>query len=189
MAKRVFLIHGWEGSPDEGWRPWLQEQLEDRGFAVKIPAMPDTKHPTIEAWVPFLQQAVGIADDQTYFVCHSLGCITVIRYLESLASSQHVGGSVFIAGFGNDLNYEGYNGELASFFRTPINWEKVKRVGQKFVVIHSEDDPWVAVDQAKNLAEKLGVEPLLVSGFKHFSGDDGVTELPLALEAIVKMAQ
>lgn len=27
MAKRVFLIHGWEGYPEEGWRPWLKKKL------------------------------------------------------------------------------------------------------------------------------------------------------------------
>jgi len=34
MAKRAFLIHGWAGSPDEGWRPWLKTELEKRGFRV-----------------------------------------------------------------------------------------------------------------------------------------------------------
>jgi len=34
MSKRVFLIHGWEGSPEEGWRPWLKKELEKRGFKV-----------------------------------------------------------------------------------------------------------------------------------------------------------
>jgi hypothetical protein len=27
-AKRVFIIHGWEGYPEEGWFPWLKKELE-----------------------------------------------------------------------------------------------------------------------------------------------------------------
>ena len=30
--KRVYIIHGWEGYPEEGWFPWLKKELEDRGF-------------------------------------------------------------------------------------------------------------------------------------------------------------
>ena len=26
--KRVFIIHGWDGYPEEGWFPWLKEELE-----------------------------------------------------------------------------------------------------------------------------------------------------------------
>lgn len=47
MKKRVFLIHGWEGYPEEGWRPWLKKELEQRGFTVIVPAMPDTATPTM----------------------------------------------------------------------------------------------------------------------------------------------
>ena len=27
MKKRVFIIHGWGGKPDEHWLPWLEEEL------------------------------------------------------------------------------------------------------------------------------------------------------------------
>ena len=45
MSKRVFVIHGWGGYPEEGWKPWLKKELEKRGFTVFVPAMPDTEHP------------------------------------------------------------------------------------------------------------------------------------------------
>ena len=117
MAKRVFVIHGWEGYPEEGWRPWLRKELEGKGFEVIIPAMPDTATPTFAKWVPYLAQTVGAADENTYFVCHSLGCITTLRYLETLKENQKIGGVVFVAGFGRDLEYEGYKGELTNFLQ------------------------------------------------------------------------
>ncbi|MCD6229864.1 MAG: alpha/beta hydrolase [Candidatus Diapherotrites archaeon] len=51
MAKKAFIIHGWEGFPEEGWFPWLKQQLENNGFTVCVPEMPDTKHPKINEWV------------------------------------------------------------------------------------------------------------------------------------------
>ena len=26
--QRVFIIHGWDGYPEEGWFPWLKKELE-----------------------------------------------------------------------------------------------------------------------------------------------------------------
>lgn len=109
IMKRAFLIHGWEGDPEEEWRPWLKKELEKKGFEVYVPAMPDTATPTMEKWVPFLAEIVGKPDENCYFVGHSLGCITILRYLETLNEGEKVGGVVLVAGFGHDLEYEGYH--------------------------------------------------------------------------------
>ena len=62
MQKRVFIIHGWEGYPEEAWFPWLKKELETRGFEVFVPSMPDSGNPKIEVWVPFLKNLVGKCD-------------------------------------------------------------------------------------------------------------------------------
>lgn len=40
--KKAILIHGWEGYPEEGWRPWLKGELEKHGFEVIIPEEANT---------------------------------------------------------------------------------------------------------------------------------------------------
>jgi len=141
MTKRVFLIHGWEGYPEEGWRPWLKNELEKRGFTVIVPAMPDTKHPKMNAWLKHLRKVVGTPDKDCYFVGHSLGCITILRYLETLKANQKIGGAVLVAGFTSSLGYQ----ELESFFKKPINWKKIKSHCKEFVAIHSDNDPYVSL--------------------------------------------
>ena len=44
--KRAIFIHGWGGFSEEGWRPWLQQKVEQSGWQVINPAMPDTGTPT-----------------------------------------------------------------------------------------------------------------------------------------------
>lgn len=183
--KQAFIIHGWEGYPEEGWRPWLKKELEQRGFEVLVPAMPDTVHPKMDAWVNHLAKIVSAPDEDCYFVGHSLGCITILRYLETLEESQKVGGAVLVAGFSDDLGEP----ELSSFFAKPIDWNKIKSVSPKFVVIHSTDDPSVPVRYADILEEKLNAQVILEEGKKHYSGDDGITELPAALESILKLSK
>lgn len=62
MSKRVFIIHGWGGYPDEGWLPWLKIELEKKNFEVFIPAMPDTDEPKINSWVSHLQKIAADAN-------------------------------------------------------------------------------------------------------------------------------
>ncbi len=186
--RKVYLIHGWDGYPEEGWRPWLRDELILEGFETIVPAMPDTKTPTLEKWLPFLQDLVKKPDSDTYFVGHSLGCITILRYIESLNQEQRIGGVVLVAGFSTDLDYKTYKGELASFFKNPINWDKIKTNCKKFVSICSDNDPFVNLTQSKFFEEKLGAEELIMHDMSHFSGDDGVDELPEALEALLRMS-
>ena len=188
MDRRVFIIHGWEGYPEGSWRPWLKNELEKREFKASVPAMPDTANPIMEKWVQYLAEIVGNPDKNCYFVGHSLGCITILRYLESLSKVQRIGGAVLVAGFGQDLDYEGYEGELSSFFQTSINWKKIKKHCNKFVSIHSDDDPWVPVKHNEIFKKKLGAEAIVMHKMKHFSGDDGINELPIALDSVLKFS-
>lgn len=185
MKKRVFVIHGWEGYPEEGWRPWLKNELEKRGFAVFIPAMPDTKHPKMNEWLNHLIEVIGTPDKNCYFVGHSLGCITILRYIETLKENQKIGGAVLVAGFTSDLGYE----EIGSFFKEPINWEKIKSHCKRFVAIHSDNDPYVSLHYGKFFKEKLNAEVIVEHNMKHFSVDDGIMVLPIALESVIKISK
>jgi predicted alpha/beta hydrolase family esterase len=187
--KRVFIIHGWEGYPEGSWRSWLRNELRKRGFKVSVPAMPDTANPTMEKWVPYLSKIVEKPDGNCYFVGHSLGCITILRYLETLGEGQEVGGVVLVAGFGHNLEFEGYKGELSSFFQTSINWRKIKKHCNKFVAIHSDDDPYVPIKHNTLFKEKLGAKSIIMHNMKHFSESNGIMELPIALESLLKIAK
>ncbi len=186
--RKAYLIHGWEGYPEEGWRPWLQGKLIQNGFEVFVPAMPDTAKPTLDKWLQFLQKLVKNPDRNTYFIGHSLGCITILRYLEQLKENEVIGGVVLVAGFGHDLEYSTYKGELSSFFKKAINWEKIKSRCKRFVAIHSDNDPYVPLKHNKLFVEKLGAESIIVPNKLHFSGDDGCNELPEALEAVLRIS-
>lgn len=91
-SKRVFVVHGWSGYPEEGWRTWLKSELEKEDFRVFVPTMPNTDNPKLNSWLKRLIKTVGTPDKNCYFVGHSLGCITILRYLETLKKNQEVGG-------------------------------------------------------------------------------------------------
>jgi uncharacterized protein len=187
MAKRVFIVHGWEGSPDGGWLPWLKRELETKGFSVYALAMPNANHPKVGEWIDYLAKSVGELDKDCYFVGYSLGCIIILRYLETLREDQKIGGILLVAGFSSDL--EPKYAELKQFTSKPVNWTKVKSHCERFVIVHSQGDYVVPVRHAHILKEKLGAELIIKQNMKHFSGDDGVMELPIALEVILKISE
>jgi predicted alpha/beta hydrolase family esterase len=65
MPKRVIIIHGYGGSPEINWIPWLKAELEKQGIAVSVPAMPNTDAPQLSEWLPYLQEVVGEPDENT----------------------------------------------------------------------------------------------------------------------------
>lgn len=183
--RRVYIVHGWEGYPEEGWRPWLKKELEARGFKVFIPAMPNTKNPKQVEWVAHLQSVVGTPDEECYFIGHSLGCIGILRYLETLPEKTKVRGVILVAGFDNDLGVP----ELSDFFKTPINWNKIKSHSDTFISIQSDNDPYNLLPFNQVFKEKLGAETIVEHNKKHFSGDDGITELPIVLQFLLRIAK
>jgi predicted alpha/beta hydrolase family esterase len=183
--KRVFSIHGWEGHPESGWLPWLRNELEKKGFSVIVPAMPNTNRPKMREWVEHLTNIVGIPDEDCYFIGHSLGCIAILRYIETLKDNQKIGGAVFVAGFASNPGFD----DLQSFFTKPVEWEKIKSRCKSFVAIQSDNDSLVSMNYGEMFKEKLNAELVVEHNMGHFSGDDGINALPVALDSIVKISE
>jgi len=196
MAKRVFIIHGWEGYPEEGWFPWLKKELEAKGFEVYVPAMPNTNEPEINAWISCLAKQVGHADEGTFFVGHSIGCQAILRYLESLPENQKVGGAVFVAGWVNlflDVIKEEEGDESSCeiakpWLETPIKWGKILSHTKNFAAIFSDNDRYVPLKDKEIFREKLNAKIIVEHEKGHFRGSDGIVALPVVLNELLKMA-
>ena len=189
MTKKVFIIHGWGGSPEEGWFPWLKKALEEKGFKVFVPTMPNPDEPKIETWVSFLSNLVGTPDLNTFFIGHSIGCQAIIRYLETLPEEVKIGGAVFVAGWYNLRNLETEEEKQIAgpWVNTPRNDKKIRKIMNKAVAIFSDNDPFVLPENQKSWRDKTGAKIIVEHNKGHFSGSDGVTELPSALESILGM--
>ncbi len=190
MKNRVFIIHGWEGYPEEGWFPWLKKELEKNGFEVFVPAMPNTNEPKIEEWIPFLANIVGEPDKNTYFVGHSIGCQTIIRYLQTLPDGSKIGGAIFVAGWYNLRNLETDEEKRIAgpWVNEPRDDKKIHEAVNKAVAIFSDNDPFVISENQKSWKERVGAEIIVEHNKGHFSGEDGIYELPVVLDSLLKMA-
>jgi len=183
--KKVIIVHCWGGSPEYCWYPQTKKELEELGFEVMIPTMPDTENPNVETWMPKLSEVVGEPNENIFLVGHSIGCATIMRYLESLGESEKVGGVVFVAGFIDDLGLK----EIHNFFTTPIDLDKVKTKANSFVAIHSDNDPFVPLKHGDTFKEQLGAELIVKHNMGHFSGSEDDGEPCLSLLEVIEAVQ
>ena len=192
MKKRAFIVHGWDGYPEEGWFPWLKRELEAQGFAVFVPQLPDAATPRIYNWVPALASAVGIADGETYFVGHSMGCQTIARYLESLPAGVAVGGAVFVAGFFKRLTgleeFPGVPETDRHWLTAPLDLATVRSHLPKSVAIFSDDDKFVPLDNQDDFRDRLGSEIIIEHAMGHFSGSRNVVMIPIVLKKVLEIS-
>lgn len=185
---RVFLIHGWGGYPHKDFFPWATKELEAKGYDVIAPTMPDSLHPKIEVWIPCLTEIVGEIRPDDIFIGHSIGCQTILRYLETLKEGQKVDKVILVAPWGAFLTEKAYEDEedkvtAKPWLKAPINFQKIKSKADSFVAIFSDDDPLVPFEESsREFKEKLGVEIVVEHKKGHFTEDDGVKELPELLK-------
>lgn len=170
MRKRIFIIHRWDGSPSKDWLPWVKAEMEKKGFEVIVPEMPNAEEPKIEEWVPFLAKLVNDVDENTFFIGHSIGCQTIMRYLES-SYPKKVGGIIFVAPWFNLINLEDEESKAIArpWLETSIDLEKVRSATDNITVFMSDNDPFVPLSDKEIFQEKLGAKVIVEKNKGHFN--------------------
>lgn len=187
---KIYIIHCWDGTKEDGWYPWLDKELSNENNKVYRFNMPNTSNPKIEEWVSFLDKQIETLDEKTYFIGHSIGCQTILRYLQTKDICK-VGGILFVAPWLDLLDYaiedeDSYN-TAKPWLTTPINFEKIKKFTNNISCIFSDNDYFVSLDQKNKFEELLNVKTIIVNNKGHISQDDNVYELKEILEECKKM--
>lgn len=190
--KKVYIIHGFAGVPNGGWLPWLMVELGKRDiFACALP-MPNSSEPVATEWVDFMNYVIGEPNEDIYIVGHSLGGPAVFRYLESLKEDSKIGGVLLVAPFFEPLDKENLNSgyrKIDNFLLPEVNFEKIKNIPNKAIVIHGKKDNIVPFSQSEKIVSKTNWELVPVEDGYHFSqkSEPIYHELPQALDSILKI--
>lgn len=151
-------------------------------------SMPHPENPTIEDWVEHISNVVDKPDENTYFVGHSIGCQTILRYIEQL--QKPIGGVVCVAGFFRLLHLiDDKEKEIAKpWLETALDCDSIKLKVNKIIAIFSDDDLDVDLGDKELFEKRLNAKTVVEHKKGHFSGSDGIRELPSALEAVLEIA-
>ena len=188
---RVIIVHGWGASPESDWHPWIKQELELKGYDVVIPEMPNTDMPDMNEWIPYLAETIGRSTKDTILVGHSIGCQTILRYLETKKTTTTFDGIVLVAPWTHLTREATEDPESLAvakpWLEKPIDWDYIRNKA-RFISIFSDDDRHVPLSETKIFERMLNSEIRIEHEQGHFSQEEGIKYAPSVLEAIEKIS-
>lgn len=166
--KKVIILHAWGSNAEKHWYQWLSKELESRGYEVTIPNFPSTDYPVLTEWLKTLDKVIDQDYSSTILVGHSLGSVTILRYLQSLPSKVKIPVAILVAGFCIPNPYVD-EGPILNFLEPKWQWPHIRSKAKQWFVINSDNDPYIPLKDAKLLAKNLQQKLILRKGEGHFS--------------------
>ncbi len=181
--KKVFIIHGFEGSPNGGWRPWLMGEFAKQEIYACALSMPNPANPIPAEWVKEITRHIeSNPRDQIYLVGHSLGVPAILRYIEKM-KVKNVKGMVLVSG----PIYKTSKKKVGKFLAKPFNFADIRSKVKKVAVIHGDNDKSVSFEQGEFLAKELKGKLIPIKNGGHLNGSSGWYMLPQCLEELIEM--
>jgi hypothetical protein len=185
----AIIIHGWGATSQDNWFPWLKKELEEKGWKVDSPDFPNTQWPKLTEWLEFFDNNSTVDNpSNTILIGHSLGVPFILRYLEKnwiLRSAQNNGLSItasyLVSGFHKPLGYPA----TENFVDKPFDWKTIRKACEKFIVINSDNDPYIPRTISKELAFNLGVDEILEKNGEHLNAPEGYLTFPKLRDLIL----
>ena len=166
----VFIFHGLGGHSGENWFPWLKEKLEADGHQVIVPAFPHPDQPDLDEWMKHMVQYESLINENTIFVGHSLGGAFALRLLEH--RQQSIKAVFLVATVSGPIPHR-IDPLLTTFTHHPFDWNTIREKAGKFMVLHSDNDPYIPLVQAEHMAQSLGTTVTLIKGGEHLNEGAG----------------
>lgn len=181
--KNLLILHGTNGSSNENWFPWLRKKLIAKGYKIWVPDLPRADKPNVRRYNDYIFSKWQF-DKDSILVGHSSGAVAILGVLQELPENTVIEKSILVAGFVDDLGWEPLN----ELFLIPFQWDKIKKHSKKFILYHSDNDPYVFLAHGKKLQKFLNAELIVLKGQGHFSLEQGskYKQFPELLEKILR---
>lgn len=180
----VYIVHGYTSSSEAEWFPWLENKLTNIGVDVFVFDMPNPDFPVASEWDEHLDKNIGALSENTYFVGHSLGCITLLKYFERHPADTKIGGVILASGFIERLpNYP----NLDSFIKDDLDIEMLIKMTPNRCVLSAPNDTIVAYKYPCELAKLFNAKLITVENGGHFIGQEGFFEFPQVYDELCRM--
>lgn len=185
MLKNIFIIHGAYGNRGENWFPWICKELEKNDFQVFVPNFPTPQGQSLENWIKIFNEYEEYFDEDTILVGHSLGVSFILNVLEK--TQKHIKACFFVAGFADFLGIDDLDAINESFVDREFDWGKIRANCGNFHIYHSDNDPYVPLEKAEAVAEKLDVEIKMIKNGGHLNSAARYDRFELLLEDIKQL--
>ncbi|MFA5877216.1 MAG: alpha/beta hydrolase [Candidatus Paceibacterota bacterium] len=179
--KNAIILHGTKDKNTDFWFPYLKEKLEERGFEVWLPELPNSEIPNLRDNMTFVLKNGKFTND-TVLIGHSSGAQLILSILENIESP--IKQAILVSGYAKALRATPEDEKNVKDF----NWEKIKGKADKLVFINSDNDPWTCDDkQGRIMLDNLGGVQIILHGEGHMGSTmfkQPYKEFPLLVKLI-----
>jgi hypothetical protein len=162
--KNALILHGTGCNPNSFWQPSIKKFLENQGYEVKVPALPDTDIPDLKKWLPVALDFNF--NEETIIIGHSAGTPTVLSVLENIDTTIHK--AILVASYSRMKNDD----DNSLILQENYNWKKIKKNVKDIIFINSSNDPWGCnTEEGFELFKHLGGTLIIREGDGHMGSD------------------
>jgi uncharacterized protein len=151
----------------KGWKDKLQEMLGE-DYDVLHPLMPNSQNARYAEWKIWLEKIILLLDEPMILIGHSLGGITLAKYLSENDCPKKIRASFLVA--------PPYNTETRhprADFNISLDLQKFSRQGGKIFLYHSRDDEVVPFPNFEAYKSRLPkAETRTFEDRGHFNSDE-----------------
>jgi len=164
----TIILHGTLGSPEGNWFRWLEQELKNQGHIVWLPTLPNAAQPNLQEWATYVHQNAPFELNQdTIIISHSSGAILALILAQQQPADKPLKATVAVSVFhDNSLNWEPNN---RLFDNITFDWQKIHDNTQKLLFVHSDNDPYVPLDQATYVADNCQAKMIVIPNQGHFN--------------------
>lgn len=176
-SNKVLFLHAWYSKVSDNWYPWLETELQKKGYTTYFPDIPEMRKsvPDMNLILKYIE-SLNVIDKDTVIIGHSLGNLLAMRLAEKYPLKQ----MILVSAWDYDDLCEGHK----LFWKTKINHAKIKYNVKNITVIHSDNDPYYTAISAEDTSKRLDAKFVLIKGGGHFGSKEHTTSLPELLELL-----
>jgi leucyl-tRNA synthetase len=177
---KVLIVHGLSGNSKENWFPWIKKELEQKDYKVIIPDMSDSERPVLKDWLKELEQLTADFTAEDIIIGHSLGCSATMNLVQKTNLKIN---KLFLVAPGTEFlfNDEGVKDTIEDvfsednikftkeFLSAKIDYKRVKNNVNKIYAYFSDNDPYISLDQKKDLEKVLSADYKVFKDKGHFN--------------------
>jgi uncharacterized protein len=178
FAATLVTVPGLHGSEGAHWQTWLERQLP----GARRVEQRDWDAPHLATWSEAVRATLAEIDGPVVLAAHSFGCLATAHALaasDSASWARHdaqVKGILFVAP------------ASPAKFRFAGAFE-ARRLATPSLVVASETDPWMPLDEARTLAQRLNSAFVNLGDAGHINTAAGYGPWPLARHFVETLAR
>ena len=167
-AATVLVVPGWQNSGPRHWQT-IWEQQSPIFLRVQ---QKDWEFPHCQWWIERIAEEVQQAPAPIVFAAHSLGCVAVAHWCQhSPEAVNKIKGALLVAPA--DVDRKDTPKQIADFAPMPR-----RLLPFPTIMVVSSNDPFLAVERARELARMWGSRLVEIGAAGHINGDSGLGDWP-----------